>query len=224
MRVCSRVRNWKQWQYCQCAYTKSCRCIDKVHCKSFSDIDSGLLDSAKLADLSSWPHTYADAVGRYQISWIYFKKTHTYTHMYVNFHFSYIVSDFGDEFLVTLVDHFRSHLEASVIVVHNVESEWTILKQELYTRWVTLTHSKNGITHLEFNWCIDRLNYQILVYTRTFIFFLAAISIIPWPGRPSIVYTGIDAQTYWMLLIWLCLLLNKREQTIFWWLTVTQSG
>jgi hypothetical protein len=48
--------------------------------------------------------------------------------------FSYIVSDFGDGFLAMLVDHFRGHLEASNIVVHNVESEWTILKQELYKK------------------------------------------------------------------------------------------
>ena len=95
-----------------------------------------------------------------------------------------------------------SHLEASVVVVHNVESEWTILKQELYTRWVTLTHSKNGITHLEFNWCrSSQLSYnQVLVYTCTFIVFLVATSLIPWPGRPSTIYTGLDAQTYWMLL------------------------
>ena len=128
----------------------------------------------------------------------------THTHKCMSFYFSNIVLEFGEEFLVTLEDHFRSHLEASVVVFHNVKSEWTILKQDLYTRRVTHTHSKNAITHLEFNWCIDRLNYQILVYTRTFIFFLAAISIIPWPGRPPIVYTGLDPQTYWILLIWLC--------------------
>ena len=109
------------------------------------------------------------------------KPPHTYIHMYVNIHFSYIVSDFGNEFLVILPYHFRSHLEASIGVVHNVESEWTILKQELYTRWVTHTHSKNGTTHLEFNGCrSSQLSYnQILVYTCTFIFFLAATSLIP---------------------------------------------
>ena len=65
--------------------------------------------------------TSEDPVGRYQLVWIYNNPApHT--------RFSYIVSDFGDGFLGTLVDHFQSHLDASVIVVHKVESEWTICK------------------------------------------------------------------------------------------------
>jgi len=45
--------------------------------------------------------------------------------------FCHIISDFGDEDIRTLLDHFRTALDSADVVCGEIETEWTILKKEI---------------------------------------------------------------------------------------------
>ncbi|XP_070579845.1 zinc finger protein 862-like [Ptychodera flava] len=68
----------------------------------FQDTDKGVLECTKLADVTSWPATYDDAI------------------------------DFGDHLLAAFIDHYHHNLSEAGIDVSAAELEWTSLKQALY--------------------------------------------------------------------------------------------
>ncbi|XP_077980806.1 uncharacterized protein LOC144436009 isoform X2 [Glandiceps talaboti] len=71
--------------------------------RRFSDIDEGVLCATKLADMHAWPASLEDSA-----------------------------DDFGDEYLATIVDHFRDKLVQNGVNIGTIEAECTVLKQNLY--------------------------------------------------------------------------------------------
>lgn len=50
------------------------------------------------------------------------------------FFFNFV--DFGDEMVQTLVDHYRQQLLEKEVDVGLIESEWTVLRNFLYNKYV----------------------------------------------------------------------------------------
>lgn len=57
------------------------------------------------------------------ITWVYILKSRT---------FIALLTDFGDDLLARVVDHFRDHLQEQGVELGAIEPEWTELKQLLY--------------------------------------------------------------------------------------------
>ena len=49
---------------------------------------------------------------------------------------TFLISDFGDDDIETLVDHFRPILNNAEVDIGAIDSEWTNLKVEMYKGYV----------------------------------------------------------------------------------------
>ena len=56
----------------------------------------------------------------------------------------YLISEFGDDSLMVLTDHYHSILENANIDIGESISEWSSLKQNIYERYLVLLYCYNS--------------------------------------------------------------------------------